>query len=192
MYLKRLDLDATHDRAVADALFLGSPDYELETFGRLPNTEMAQPISGRFPEHCPPEHRLTFAAFDHDEPIGFAQVALHTPVSSSASLLLLLVPRHGRRQHIGCEIVERLSRQARRWPGIANWQIAVVDTNREGLAFWRHCGFRSTNTGVPTPGFPHRLITLVRSVKGRPVCQHHGAPEDAAAVNAQNLFARLR
>lgn len=191
MYLKRLDLNSPPDRAVADVLFLGSPDYELDTFGRLPSTDMEQPVSHRFPEQCSPEHRLTFAAFDHTQPIGFAQVALHTPISSCATLLLLLVPRHQRHQHVGCEIVERLSRQARRWPGIANWQIAVLETNQSGLAFWRHCGFRSTHESV-VPGFTHRLITLVRSIKARPVCQHHGAPENGADFTAQHLFARLR
>jgi hypothetical protein len=191
VYLRRLNLENSLDHDIAAGLFLATPGYELDTFGRLPSADMAQPLAHRFPETTAPEHRLTIAAFDHNQPIGLAQIALHVPTKDGAGLLLLIVPTHLRKRHIGCEIVERLSRQARRWPGISNWYLNVVENNPGGLAFWRHCGFRSVDVGTAVPGFSHRLITLTRPIKGRPVCYHHGAPEDPAAAAAQHLFARL-
>lgn len=191
VYLRRLNLDSPADHDIAASLFLATPGYELDTFGRLPSADMVSPLAQRFPETTAPEHRLTVVAFDHNQPIGLAQIALHVPTKNCAGLLLLLVPAHLRKRHIGCEIVERLSKQARRWPGISNWYLSVAENNPGGLAFWRHCGFRSINSGNTVPGFSHRLITLTRSIKGRPVCQNHGVPEDPAAVSAQHLFARL-
>lgn len=191
MFLRRLNLDDARDHAIASALFLGAPEYELDAFGRLPSPDTAQPLEGRFPSACAPEHRVTFCAFDHDQAIGLAQIALHMPSANSAALLLLLVPAPLRKQHVGCEIVERLSRQARRWPGISNWYLSVTDTNIGGLAFWRHCGFRTVATGLTAPGISHRLLGMSRPIKARPACQHHGAQEDSAGVDARNLFARL-
>jgi len=192
MFLRRLRLDLAPDREIANRVFLGAPEYELETFGRLPSGDMEQPLEGRFPDACAPEHRLTFVAFDREEPIGLAQVALHLPYADGATMLLLLVPSALRQQHVGCEMVERLSRQARRWPGIRNWYLSVTETNAAGQAFWRHCGFRTVRTGVPLEGVTHRVLTMVRPVKGRPACQRHGVQEDAAGVTAQHLFARFR
>lgn len=191
MFLRRLHLDDAADRQIASDLFLSSPGYEIDTFGRLPSADMAQPLEARFPPACAPEHRLTFAAFDHERPIGLAQIALHLPVADTAAWLLLLVPAPLRTQHIGCEIVERISRQARRWPGIANWYLSVGADNTAGLAFWRHCGFRTQATGVMAPGLAHPMSTMTRTVKARPACQHHGKPEDAASLNGRHLFARL-
>ncbi|WP_343624289.1 GNAT family N-acetyltransferase [Roseateles puraquae] len=192
MFLRRLNLEDPRDRQIAQELFLAAPEYEVDAFGRLPSNDMAQPLEGRFPSACAPEHRLTFAAFDHDRPLGLAQVALHMPSADAAALLLLLVPAPLRKQHVGCEIVERLSRQARRWPGISQWYLSVTDTNTGGLAFWRHCGFRTTATGLTAAGFTHTMHAMTRAVKQRPLCQRHGVPEDDAGVDARNLFARLR
>lgn len=192
MFLRRLRLDQASDRAIAERVFLAAPEYELDTFGRLPSGNMAQPLEERFPPSCAPEHRLTFVAFDHDVPIGLAQIALHLPYADHAALLLLLVPPAHRHHHVGCEMVERLSRQARRWPGIRTWYLSVTEANAAGQAFWRHCGFRTIRTGVMLEGLSHPVLTMVRPVKARPACQHHGPQEDAAGVTAQHLFARLR
>lgn len=191
MFLRRLRLTDPLDRQIATTLFLAAPDFEVEAFGRLPTGDMACPLEARFPDECAPEHRLTFAAFDHDQPIGLAQVGLHLPTADSAALLLLLVPRALRQQHVGCEIVSRLSKQARRWPGIQRWYLNVTESNTAGLAFWRHCGFRTTATGLSTGGRSHDLLAMARAVKARPHCERHGAPEDAAAVDARHIFARL-
>lgn len=191
MFLRRLNLTQAADRALAQRVFLATPEYELDAFGRLPSGETVQPLEERFPDSCPPEHRLTFVAFDHDEPIGLAQVALHLPQADTAVIMLLVVPSALRKQHVGCEIVERLSRQARRWPGIRSWSLSVTESNAPGQAFWRHCGFHTVRTGIALEGFSHRLITMARPVKARPACQHHGATESAADVTARHLFARL-
>jgi len=191
MFLRRLNLDTASDRAIASELFLATPSYELETFGRMPSGDTAQSLSERFPEGCPPEHRLTIAAFNHDQPIGLSQIALHVPEPDCAALLLLLVPTQLQQRHIGCEIVERLSRQARRWPGIARWYISVLESNTTGLAFWRHCGFRTTSQGATCEGINDRITLMTRSIKGRPVCQHHRGIEDPQPSVVEHLFARL-
>lgn len=191
MFLRRLNLAERADEAVALRLYLGSPEYELDNFGALPSAATTEPLAVRFPPNCAPEHRLTLAAFDHQQPIGLVQVALHFPTADTASLLLLLVPSASRKQHVGCEIVERLSRQARRWPGIQQWYLSVADNNPAGLAFWRHCGFRTVATGLTAPGFAHHLTGMNRTIKARPACQHHRGVEDGEALSARNLFARL-
>jgi len=191
MFLRRLNLDTATDRAVASELFLATPSYELDTYGRLPSADTAQALSQRFPEDCLPENRLTLAAFDHDQPIGLAQIALHAPERDSAALLLLLVPTHLQHRHIGCEIVERLSRQARRWDGISRWYISVMESNTGGLAFWRHCGFRTTSHALAWEGMNDRVSLMGRAIKARPACQHHRGTEDAQAVIARHLLARV-
>lgn len=192
MFLRRLNLTQAADQALAQRVFLATPEYELDAFGRLPSGDTLQPLQSRFPDSCAPEHRLTFVAFNHEEPIGLAQVALHLPQADTAAITLLAVPSALRKQHIGCEMVERLSRQARRWPGIRTWVLSVTETNAPGQAFWRHCGFHTLRTSIALEGFAHRLITMSRPVKSRPACQHHGATESAADVTARHLFARLR
>lgn len=129
MFLRRLHLTDPLDRHVAMSLFLAAPDFEMSAFGRLPTQELEVPLEERFPEECAPEHRLTFAAFEREQPIGLAQIGLHMPTADSATLLLLLVPGACRRQHLGCEIVERISKQARRWPGIGRWYLNVAEAN---------------------------------------------------------------
>ncbi len=191
MFLRRLQWTDARDREIATSLFLAAPDFEVDAFGRLPAGHMDCPLEQRFPEECAPEHRLTVAAFDREQPIGLAQIGLHLPTADSAALLLLLVPTHLRKHHVGCEIVSRLSKQARRWPGIQRWYLNVTETNTAGLAFWRHCGFRTAATGLaPTPG-GHALLAMTRAVKARPHCERHDAPESAAAVDARQIFARL-
>jgi hypothetical protein len=148
-------------------------------------------LSQRFPEDCLLENRLTIAAFDRDQPVGLVQIALHAPQTDCAALLLLLVPTRLQQRHIGCEIVERLSRQARRWPGIARWYISVMESNAAGLVFWRHCGFRTKSHGLACEGLADKITLMTRPIKGRPACQHHRGVEDAQAVIAQHLFARL-
>ncbi|RTL41948.1 MAG: GNAT family N-acetyltransferase [Burkholderiales bacterium] len=190
MYLRRLRLTDPLDQQLADSLFFAAPDFEMDAFGRLPVGDMALPLADRFPAGCAPEHRLTFAAFEHDQPVGLAQVGLHLPTADSAALLMLLVPRRWRQQHLGCEMVSRLSKQARRWPGIQRWYLNVTESNSAGQAFWRHCGFRTTATGLST-GHSHDLLAMERSVKARPHCERHGRPEDAATVGGRLIFARL-
>lgn len=191
MFLRRLKLTDAHDRDIATRLFLAAPEFELEVFGRLPAAETDVPLDTRFPDHCAPEHRLTIAAFDRDQPVGLAQIGLHMPTADSAALLLLAVPGSLRRQHMGCELVERLSRQARRWAGISTWYLNVTESNTAGQAFWRHCGFRTTATGLSVSGFAQPLLAMTRAVKTRPLCRGHGRPEDAASVQARHIFARL-
>jgi len=191
MFLRRLNLDSDADRSIASELFLSNPGYELENYGRLPTSDMAEPLWRRFPPECAPEDRLSFAAFEHDQPIGLAQVALHLPTRDSAALMLLLVPQQFRQKHIGCEIVERLSRQARRWDDISSWYITVVESNSRALAFWRHCGFRTKTQGLACEGFADRVTLMTRPIKARPACQHSRAPEDASQVAARRLMARI-
>lgn len=191
MFLRRLNPDSDADRGIASELFLSNPDYELQHFGRLPSHDMAEPLWQRFPEECAPEHRLTLMAFDHDKAIGLVQIALHAPTPDCAALLLMMVSRPFQQQHIGCEIIERLSKQARRWPGISNWYVTVMDSNDRALAFWRHCGFRTRTQGLVCEGFAESVTLLTRPVKARPACQHSRAPESAGQFNSVKLFARL-
>lgn len=191
MFLRRLNLAEARDQTIATDLFLASPGYEFDTFGRLPSGDMTTPLDLRFPPTTAPEHRLTLAAFDRDQPVSLIQIALHMPTDDCAAILLLLVPPAGRRQHIGCEVVERLSRQARRWPGIHNWYLCVTRNNAAGLAFWRHCGFRTSSVGHAVPDIGEPLHVMRRAVKLRPLCQRHGAAESEEAVEARHLFARL-
>jgi hypothetical protein len=123
---------------------------------------MAEPLWQRFPEECTPEHRLTFVAF-----------------------------KNVQHQHIGCEIVERLSKQARRWPDISSWYVTVMDSNAHALAFWRHCGFRTKTQGLVCNGFAQTVTLLTRPVKARPACKHSRAPESASQLQGVKLFARL-
>jgi hypothetical protein len=191
MYLRRLDLASSSDQEIAAKLFLDSPDFELEAFSRLPSSQMTDPLSGRFPEASAPEHRLTMAAFEGDDPIALVQIARNFPDESSAAILMLVVPHRLRRHHVGCEIVERLSKQARRWPGISRWYITVVESNVKALSFWRHCGFRTTSSQLGCKGFADTVAVMVRPIKARPVCHHGRPPESPQQVTAQHLFARL-
>lgn len=191
MFLRRLNLELATDRDVASALFLSNPDYELRNFGRLPSADTSEPLWNRFPQECEPQHRHTFAAFERDRPVGLVQIAMHVPTSDCAALLLLLVPTHLQHHHVGCEIVERLSKQARRWPGIANWYITVLESNTGALAFWRHCGFRTKTQGLVCEGFADRLTLMTRAIKARPACLHHRATENDQLVASRHLFARL-
>lgn len=192
MFLRRLNLTEAADRAIATGLFLACPGYELSTFGRLPSADTALPLEGRFPPFTVPEHRLTLAAFDRDQPVALVQIALHLPAADQAAVLLLLVPPDRRKHHVGCEVMERLSRQARRWPGIQHWYLTVMEDNTAGLAFWRHCGFRTLNVAAATASRPQRAVNMVRTIKGRPACQHAHAEEDGASFAARYLVAQLR
>jgi hypothetical protein len=192
MYLRRLDLTQASDLAVAAGLFLQTPAYAFDSFARLPTAAQAARISEAFPSETPPENRLSFAACRHDQAIALAQVALHHPSPDCAALLLLLVPPAQQREHVGCEFVERLSRQARRWPGITRWVLAVGDHNGAGLALWRHCGFRSMAMGLHLHGFAGGFIRMERPIKAKPACQHARERDDPDDLIAQNFFARLR
>jgi N-acetylglutamate synthase-like GNAT family acetyltransferase len=191
MFLRRLNPDAASDRQIAANLFLSTPDYELRNFGRLPSADTSEPLWMRFPPECEPEHRHTIAAFDRDRPVGLVQVGRQVPTSDCAALLLLLVPGPLQHQHVGCEIVERLSRQARRWPGISNWYVTVTESNTGALGFWRHCGFRTKTQGLVCEGVADRLTLMTRPIKGRPACLHPRATENDALVASRYLFARL-
>jgi ribosomal protein S18 acetylase RimI-like enzyme len=191
MFLRRLNLGTERDRAIASELLLASPRYELETFGRLPSAATVDELPWRFPADCAPQHRLLFAAFDREHAVGLAQIALHTPDAVSAAVLMLLVAPAWQKRHVGCEMVERLSRQARRWPGISSWYLGVLESNTGGQAFWRHCGFRTTCQGLAVQGLADKLNLMDRPIKARPACQHGHGSEDPSRVVTHLPIARL-
>lgn len=191
MFLRRLNLNVAADRAVASELFLACAGYEMQSFGRFPSAEDGDQLRERFPRACPAEHRLSFVACRRHEPLALVQVALHLPTNDAATVLLLLVHPKEQRQHTGCELMERLSRQARNWPGIARWELGVLDTNSTGLAFWRHCGFRSFELGVPQAELSADMRWMRRPIKGRPACQKACQQDDDAQVLAGRLLSRL-
>jgi hypothetical protein len=108
-------------------------------------------------------------------------------------ILLLLVAQQHQRGHVGCEVVGRLSRLARQWPGIQRWQVSVLDSNEGGLKFWHHCGFEASAADLPVNGFRAGMHNLRRSLKGRPACQHGRVnSRDLERARAQSLLARIR
>lgn len=193
MFLKRLDLQSAQDLDLAIGVALRLPAYSLECFGRLPTRESAEQMLGTRPEHCTAEQITWHAAFDHEQVLGIVQTARHFPDPHSACILALLVDPAHQRHHVACHIVERLSRQARQWGGVQRWCLSVLASNERALRFWHHCGFDLVSTDVPVAGFTAALHNLRRQIKAKPACQHgRVAVNDAQAVRAQNLMARIR
>lgn len=192
MFLQRLDLTREVDRAIATRIFLQTPAYETATFHRLPTAETGDQLAERFPKACPMEERLSFVAKLHDLPLALVQVARHYPSAERALLMLVLVSQENQRHHFGCELMERLSMQARRWAGVTTWELCVLETNQAGIAFWRHCGFRRVGSGeASSAAFHGRLIRMERAIKGRPACQTGRIQDDADALLTNRLVARL-
>lgn len=191
MFLRRLDLQAAADQAIAAEVLLQSPGYMLSSYAMLPSAEACVQLAQSFPAECAPEDRLCFAAFDKDRPVALVQVGRRWPTSRKAAILLMSVPESQHRRHTGCEVVERLSKQARRWEGIDTWYLSVLDNNPAARGFWRHCGFHSVALDVQAPGMPDLMTNMQRAIKGRPACQHGKVQDTTNQLMGSRMAARF-
>jgi len=124
--------------------------------------------------------------------LGLAQVARAYPQSHLAHIGLLMIKQDQRRQHLGCRMVEHLSRQARHWEGVTHWQLSLLNSNAAGLEFWRHCGFHTVAQGCRSAALLDRGCVMERPIKTKPLCQSHRPPERNEALMARGLLAVLR
>ncbi|MDE2367952.1 MAG: GNAT family N-acetyltransferase [Burkholderiales bacterium] len=192
MFLKSLNPADVKDVALAVRLYCEDPSYSLQTFGRLPDTESSAEIIRACPVGCLPEDRLAFAAFDKADPVALLRVLRRWPEPEIATIGLLLVSPRDRRRHLGCQIVEQLSRKARNWAGIRRWRIVVLEVNQSALQFWRHLGFDVVREGQSKPDLKSTLTVMEREIKHRPFCQRPGhQPRQELAGKASWLSARL-
>ena len=191
MFLRKLDLGKVADQSIAADVLLRSPGYMLSSYGMLPSVEACVDLARSFPPDCAEQDRLCFAAFIKDSPVALAQVGQHWPSRRQASILLLTVAESEHRGHLGCEVVERLSKQARRWEGIESWYLSVLDNSPAALNFWRHCGFHTVALDIEAPGMPGRMINMRRALKTRPVCQHGKIHDNPAQLRNLCIAARF-
>lgn len=167
MFLKRLDIGRASDRELAVGLFCEEADYALRNFGTLPSPQGALRALNAFADDTPPEDRLLFAACERDEALALVLVERHFPDRTLATIGLLLVRPGHRHKHIGTQVIDRLSRQAKSWDGIKTWQLSVVQSNTTGLYFWERCGFHVMRERVFIPGLIAPAAVLQRPVHWR-------------------------
>lgn len=194
VYFRRLCADKSDDVHLAAKFICACPGYKLQTFGKLPSVddEGRNLLSG-FPAECAPRDRLVFAAqAKSGATLGLVQVARAHPQGHLAHIGLLLVSQDQRRQHLGCRMLEHLSRQARQWGGITHWQLSVLNSNSAGLEFWRHCGFHTVAQGCYSSELLDRGCVMERPIKTKPLCQSHRPPERNEELMANRLLAVLR
>nr|WP_316640648.1 GNAT family N-acetyltransferase [uncultured Roseateles sp.] len=193
MFFKRLSADKAEDLSLATKFMCASPGYKLQTFGRLPSDSEGRALLCGFPPECAPQDRLVFAAQEKSGAVlGLVQIARAHPLPHQAHIGLLLVCQGQRRRHLGCQMMEHLSRQARRWEGITHWQLSLLDSNSEGLHFWRHCGFHTVAQGCRSAELVDSGCIMERAVKTKPLCQSHRPPERSEELMARGLLAVLR
>jgi hypothetical protein len=172
MHVHRLNLQLNEDLAAARAVYLDVPAYALCAFGALRSAEVVdKALTDAFPAECTPEQRLSFLGCNKDQPQVLAQVVVGFPTPDVLGLTLLLVRQGVQRRHLACEMLDRLSRQARRWPGIQRWRTFVLESNAAANAFFGHCGFMVATPPQVLRGFHEGARCLERPIKARPVCR---------------------
>lgn len=193
MHLKHLNLSQSADHDLAMRVILSAPAYCLDCFASLPTEELARGVLRARPHGVPAEHVQWLAALDHDQPIGLIQIATHVPSPDTAAILMLVMDSSRQRKHLGCEVVDRLSRQARQWPGIRRWYLSVLANNEVALKFWHHCGFEACAADIPLAGYAHAAHGFQRAIKGKPVCRGGRSPcHDVHLSHAQHLMTLRR
>jgi hypothetical protein len=189
MHLQRLDPGTDRDLELMGRLLAEAPDYLLKHFQRFSTADQARDIAQSLPPGCRAEDRRLFAAFERDQPLALVEVILHFPHASVATIGGLAVSRKERRDHVGCRVIEQLSKQARQWPGISTWSLTVAESNVEALQFWAHCGFGNAREGMPTRGLDERVLIMDRALKGRPYCRRSGqSPEPVVQQLARHCL----
>jgi N-acetylglutamate synthase-like GNAT family acetyltransferase len=183
MFLKRLNPEDEYDVQLGAKLFCSFPEYMQATFGQALGEADGRRFVTDVPVGCAPEDILVFACFDKTTPVGVVQLQRHFMRPELCNIGLLLVDKAHQRRHLGCAIVERLSRQARNWPGIERFCIMVLQNNPAALAFWRHTGFQTVAENVVEAGVKTRVTIMERAIKSKQTC----LPK-AQATAATDLF----
>ena len=129
---------------------------------------------------------------DRGQPQGLLQVVRDAPQAGAARIALLLLAPEARRRHLGCRAVQALATKARAW-GMHRLELAVLDSNPAGLAFWRHCGFTTLATDCRAPGIAGSGRAMVRTLRAKPACcgGHAEATDDLLLVRQRLGQARL-
>lgn len=142
-----------------------APDYYLILQGRGPDPDEARREVTSVPDGFPIERKFLYLIHDGSDAVGCLDMLNGYPDSATTFLGLLLVSESFQGRGCGAEALRFSEQTARSW-GCRQIRIAVLESNRKALGFWKHCGFtelqRRTSARYSSP-----LVILEKALAER-------------------------
>ena len=127
----------------------GTSDYLYRITGLAPNGTEAQSTMTAVPDGKSYSDKFVYGIYTSDQLIGCVDVIRSFPVSSTATLGLLLIAETHQGKGYGTLAYLLIEEKVRSWAGIDRVRIGVVRTNARVLPFWKKLGFFETGQVMP-------------------------------------------
>lgn len=178
-----LHADAPDDVRALQRVHDHAAHYSQVVHGRAPDgSEALETLTGLPPGHAPEDKRV-LGFFLDGVLVGCADVLRGYPEPGTAWIGLLLFQEAHQGRGLGRAALERIEALAADW-GCSAIQLAVIETNVRGHAFWRREGFAEVRR-KSIPGVTGAAIVMGRAHPApAPVCIR-----PATGGDAQNLAA---
>lgn len=164
--LRLLSAEEAADVALLQGILERAPAYALLVEGRLPASTAAADLFAELPPGGDPSRKRVLAFHLGHEPVGCADLYLGHPEPSTAYLGLLLFDERHQGRGLGPRALAQVEEMASR-SGCAALRLAVIETNRRGLAFWRREGFAEAQRRALS-GYTGDAIVMQRAIDSGP------------------------
>ena len=153
-----------HRRSVSTVL-QAATDYHLLVEGAPPTEESVEEFFTSVPDGCTTADLFPLGFRVDDKFIGVGGVLRRWNTPNKAIIGLLVFDPQWRGCGYGRAAVEHIEALATTWKDINQLRVAVVRTNKEGLAFWRKIGFVETGEIKPQYGpFLDDIVILEKPI----------------------------
>lgn len=138
--LRKMYADKKDDVASLQSILEAAPSYSLTVDGSLPSPSAAQEMFEALPPGRNFDDKFVFEIRSQAGVVGCVDVIRGYPESHVAFIGLILLIESAQGQSYGPAALRLLESIATDWKCTA-MRIAVIDTNKRALAFWRREGF---------------------------------------------------
>jgi GNAT superfamily N-acetyltransferase len=125
-------------------LLCRDPQYWLETQLNAVTMPVAADALRVLPPSSNPAQKYLWAIWIDGELVGCLDVVRQWPTRRTLSIGFLMIDRPLRGQGIGLAVITQLRERTRAWAAIHRWRVAVVQSQRDALRFWKSAGFIET------------------------------------------------
>ncbi|MDK2982502.1 MAG: hypothetical protein PWQ55_2849 [Chloroflexota bacterium] len=150
-----------HDQADITALLRACDDFSLLVSGQPSQPEEALDLLRNLPPGSRNRDKRVYGFKREAELIGVLDAVRGYPHAGVCFIGLFLLHPQARGRGLGFTLVDRFARSAQQ-AGYEELMLGVVEENRNGLHFWKACGFNLLET-LPARTFgrkQHRVLRM--------------------------------
>ncbi len=163
--LRRIVDCASPDFEALVALVLSNPQYRLQTQQRMPVRNDAVVLLEELPPGAHSNQKYVWGVWHCGTLVGCLEIIRGWPESQVLYIGFLLVSERLRHQGLASAALKMLAVRSRNWRGIRRWQLGVVETQVDAVAFWKHSGFVPTGPKVKLPQYRSPVLVMEKIIR---------------------------